>query len=349
MTAPSAAHLPLSARSLAVRPPGSRLRRRLRGMAAVVLLAAATGCVTVHGASALVPATDKAGAQKALRHFVQVSNEANTKLDPALNSGVETGALSAIDGAGIKAKHIKAPAGDPGYQPLMLSDTRFLIPRSARLAQVVRGGQRRQPGPGPLAAGVHPLQRGPAVEGRVSGGGAPGATARLRHRLRTAYAEPGPAAPVPACSSSRVNWATGTPRTSGRAARVRPLFADGPYTSQVLNQRRTDYAPGPRIITAFADSPADPGGDPTVALRLKDGGAMVFFSTEHRVTQTSNSGGLTVSDPFIKALMTGTPNTSVVLFRAAEQAVSVPARNAGTGGRVTFLAHIDGVVSAHGP
>lgn len=346
MTAPSAAHLPLSARSLAVRPPGSRLRRRLRGMAAVVLLAAATGCVTVHGASALVPATDKAGAQKALRHFVQVSNEANTKLDPALNSGVETGALSAIDGAGIKAKHIKAPAGDPGYQPLVLSDTRFLIPRQRGWPKwfVADSADNKDQDRWELAFTRYSVDQ----------------------PWKAAYLLAVPPAQLPDFATDSKGYAEPVP-LAGSGLLVQPgelgdryatylrqggkgpaLFADGPYTSQVLKQRRTDYAPGPRITTAFADSPADPVGDPTVALRLKDGGAMVFFSTEHRVTQTSNSGGLTVSDPFIKALMTGTPNTSVVLFRAAEQAVSVPARNAGTGGRVTFLAHIDGVVSAHG-
>ena len=125
------------------------------------------------------------------------------------------------------------------------------------------------------------------------------------------------------------------------------IFAPGDDTTTLRQLRSTRYAPTPQVVTQFADEAADPAQYPPVALRLKDGGALVFFTSHHQMKQTVAKPPLTITDPDIKALMTGTRNTSITLVRIAEQAVRVPAASA-TGTKVVFLNRIEGLVTAQG-
>jgi hypothetical protein len=342
MTA-SAAHLPLSARRSPVRPP--RPRRLLCGLAGAALLAsAATGCVTVHGATALIPSARQADAAAALRHFVRVSNAANTKYDPSLNPAVETGALGAIDEASIKVRHVTTPAGDPGYQPLVLTDTRFLIPRQRGWPKWFVAD----------SADNKDANRYVLVFIRDS----------AAQPWKASYLLDLPAARLPPFATDSTGHVEPAP-LGGTDLLVRPgqladryaaylqqgdkgstAFADGPDTSQIRRLRSTRYAPRPGSVTQFADQAADQKADAPVALRLKDGGALVLFTTQHQARQKQTSGRISVTDPTLKALMAGTPRTTVTEFDVAEQAVLVPAGSAG--GKVTFLQRIVKPVGATG-
>ncbi len=341
MTAPSAAQLPYSARPLArpsARGPRSRSARRLAGLATALLLAsAATGCVTVHGATALVPSATRAGAAKALAHWVKVSNEAQTRLDPQLNSQVESGALGALDGATLKEAHAADPGGNPGYRALTLSHTKILIPRQRGWAKwfvvdtVPNGGSDHwllvfshdsaaQPWRATYLALYTPAQAPAfATDGQGYAVAVPAAGSRLavdpgalsaRYAAYLQHGDQGPAA-----------------------------FAAGQYTSDERAGRRKPTA---GVAVQFADEAADPAHYPVAALRLKDGGALVFFTSQFQVKETVAKGPISVSGG-TKALLTGTPNTSLTLFEISEQAVTVPAT-----GKVVFLDQVKDVVDVHG-
>lgn len=324
----------------------ARLRRPLLSLAAVALLApAAAGCVTVHGELALLPAVDAATAARVLDHFTAVNNEANTRLDPSLNGQIETGALGAIDQAGIRARHITSPAGNPGYQPLQLTDARFLIPEQRGWPKWFVAD----------AASNRDTDRWLLVFARSSN----------REAWRAEYLSVVPQADLPAFATD----------SSGHAEPVAPDaadllvapgrlsaaytaylqqgdagsadFAPGSATTGLREQRRTQYPPTPQVVTQFADEPADPAQFPPVALRLKDGGALVFFTSHDVMKQTVGKGPLRLTDPYVKALLTGTANTSITLSRVAEQVVTVPPAGQ-AGAKVAFLNRIEGLVSAQG-
>lgn len=324
----------------------TRLRRGLLFLAAVALLVpAAAGCVTVHGEQALLPAVDRATAETVLDHFTAVNNEANTRLDPSLNAQIETGALGAIDQAGIKARHVNNPAGNPNYQPLRLTDARFLIPEqrgwpkwfvadtasnrgTARWLLVFTHSSVREPWRASYLLVVEPAQL-PDFATDATG-----------------HVEPVPAGAsgllVPPGQLSAQYTAYLQQGDKGST-----VFAPGDETTRLRQLRSTQYAPTPQVVTQFADEAADPAQYPPVALRLKDGGALVFFTSHHQMKQTVAKPPLTITDPDIKALMTGTPTTSVTLVRVAEQAVRVPPASA-TGTKVVFLNRIEGLVTAQG-
>ncbi|MEU1629053.1 hypothetical protein ABZ746_27805 [Streptomyces sp. NPDC020096] len=330
----------------ALAPLSIRLRRRLPSVAASALLASlATGCVTVHGEQAVIPAVRKADAPAALDHFAQVVNDANTKLDPSLNAQVETGALGAIDGAGIKARHVNNPSGNPGYQPLRFSDTRFLIPRERGWPKWFVAD----------TANSRDSSRWLLVFTRDS----------VNDPWRASYLSVLASGQLPDFATDAQGYAVPVPVT-GTDLLVQPgelgtrytaylqqgdkgstAFAQGGETSGLRAQRRTQYAPTPQVVTQFADQSADPAQYAPVALRLKDGGALVFFTTRHVMKQTVAKGPVAVKDPNINALMTGKPNTSVTLYKVAEQVVKVPAQS-DSGAKVVFLNRIEGLVSASG-
>jgi hypothetical protein len=124
------------------------------------------------------------------------------------------------------------------------------------------------------------------------------------------------------------------------------VFAGGPSTSQLL-ATRADHARTPNSVTQYADQPAQGGDDDPVALRTADGGALVFFGTRHQSRSTYRAGYQLTIDPDTKALMTGTPKTSVTLSTVGQQLATVPARGAGTG-TVAVLSRVVGLVSAKG-
>jgi hypothetical protein len=327
-------------------PLSIRPRRGLPSLAALALLAfSATGCVTVHGADAVVPAVRKADAPAALDHFAQVVNDANTKLDPSLNAQVEAGALGAIDGAGIKARHVNSPSGNPGYQPLRFSDTRFLVPRERGWPKwFVADTATNRDNNRWLLVFTRDSVNDPWKASYLS-------VLTARQLPDFATDGQGYAVPVPVEGSDLLvqPGELGAQYTAylQQGDKGSTAFAQGDQTSALRAQRRTQYAPTSQVVTQFADEPADPAQYAPVALRLKDGGALVFFTTRHEMKQTVTKGPVVIKDPNINALLTGTPNKSVTLFKVAEQVVKVPARS-DSGAKVVFLNRIEGLVSASG-
>ncbi|MFD7512630.1 hypothetical protein ACFV5N_25290, partial [Streptomyces sp. NPDC059853] len=113
-----------------------RVRARVARTAVGVFMAVATavsvsGCMTVHGETAIMPAASEEEAADALAHFVEVSNESNAAFDADLNDTIENGPLGEIDHAGLVARGTVDPEGNPDFEPLEFSDTRFLIPQQA--------------------------------------------------------------------------------------------------------------------------------------------------------------------------------------------------------------------------
>lgn len=345
MTAPSAAQLPPPVRPLPSPPPRgprSRLTRRLGGVATALLLAsAATGCVTVHGATALVPSATRAAAAKALSHFVRVSNEADTELDPRMTAQAETGALGALDEADITMRHATRPGGDPGNRKLALHDTHFLIPRQRGWPKwfVVDSGENRNDNRY-LLVFTHDSATQPW---------------RASYLLQTSPAQ------APDFATDQHGDALAVPMSGARLA-VEPgrlgaryaaylqhgdqgsaAFADGPSTTGTRTSRRTRFPQGSGVVTQFADEPADPARFGTVALRLTNGAAMVFFTTQFQVKETVANGPIAVHDKGVQALLTGTPNTSITDDYLAMQVVTDP-----VAGKVAFVYQIQNLVDARG-
>lgn len=302
--------------------------------------------MTVHGERALVPAVTKAEAAKALERFTRLNNDAKRSYDPAVLAKAETGALGAMDQAGLTARHTNHPEGNPAAVPLTLTDARFLIPKqrgwprwfAADALSSSAGGSRW----------LLVFQRAAVSDSWkvsylavVGPGGMPKFT--LDH---DGYAEP-----VPLDGSGllvepgRLSAAYTSYLQSGTAATL--AFADGTQTSQVRQQRRKSAGTS-AAVTAYADQPVGAGEFPPVGLRTTDGGAVVFFASRHQSRLTTPPGKpLKVDDPDTKALMTGTPKNSVTLVRVAEQAVLVPPANDAQG-KVVFLSRLLGLVSAKG-
>ena len=78
-----------------------------------------------------LPAVTEAEGAKALQRFAEGFNKANSRLDPSVNPSYESGALLAIDQAGIKAAHAVRPQGNPNFTPLTFKDAHFTVPKQA--------------------------------------------------------------------------------------------------------------------------------------------------------------------------------------------------------------------------
>ncbi len=305
--------------------------------------------MTVHGETAIVPAIGKAEARKVLKTFETKNNEANKTYSVGVNRTIEAGALGAIDQAGLKARH--AVYGDQAkdFAPLALSDPRFLIPEQAGWpksfvvdVEAARAGEQRQDGRWLLVfrrgsidetwkavylAVVSPdempqfatdgdghVQDIPVGTGRKGLTIAPG-------RLSKAY-------------------------TTYLGRRAGEKFAEGDATSGLLGQRAKDQQQQ-NVRTEYADLPAEPSQYPPFALRTEDGGAVVFFTSHHQTKRTlPRNYTVEVSNPLIKALMSGTPEHSVTYVRIAQDTVKVP--SAKQGGQVTFLDQIKDLTRAEG-
>ncbi|MCH6160016.1 hypothetical protein [Streptomyces marispadix] len=320
-----------------------RTRLLASATATAVLSVTLSGCVTVHGEDAVIPAVSKADARKILKEFNTTSNKANSSHDPGLNSTIETGALGAIDQAGLKSRKKLAPKGNPDYEPLRLSDARFLIPKQAGWPKFFVADARsnrtsdgrwllvfqRDDADSDWRASYLAVLQNPEIPRFVVGRDGyakavrDGAASRLvvpPDELSDAYV-------------SYLGEGTGE-------------FAPGEHTSKRREQRKgSANRPGKR--TEFADVPAKAPQYAPFGLRTRDGGALVFFASQHHTKETYAAGYKPpVKDPLVKALMTGTPRQSVTYVRVSEQAVKVPAEK--DGGEVEFLNRIDGLTSVKG-
>jgi hypothetical protein len=326
-------------------PGAPAVRRRwCLGAAALALTVPLAGCVTVHGERANIPSVRTSEAAAVLAHFTQVNNQAAKTYDQSYVTRIEAGPLGAIDSASVRAAHAKHPSGNSSYSPLVLSDTRFVIPRQvgwpkffladtatnrgkdSRWELLFRRGSAAEPWRADFLAVVAPGslpdlatdQQGYAIAVPAGAGGlrvAPG-------HLAAAYA---------------AYLQSGTDAGD---------FADGPSTSKVRSSRAKN-ARTANSVTQYADQPAGGGADfAPAALRTKDGGALVFFATRHQARATFRAGYRLTLDDTTRAMMTGTPRTSVTLTHIGQQLATVPA--SGGSARIGFLSRLLGLVSAKG-
>ncbi|MCC5034735.1 hypothetical protein DMH02_016270 [Streptomyces sp. WAC 00631] len=323
------------------------MRRRLPQVTAVLsatALLTLTGCVTVHGERAVVPAVTKAEAAKALERFTDGYNRANRELDPALGARVETGALQTMGEADLKARRVKNPDGLPDYPPLKLTDARFAIPRQAGWPKffVADTDSNRDDNRWLLvftrsalddpwkAAYLSILSRDEVPEFAVDEDG---------------YAEPvtGGRGSALLTDPAKISKTYTDYLGSGEGE----LFADGYATSAQLAYRKRE-SKTPKYWTQFADQPARPPQYRTVALRTEDGGALAFFAAHHTQKQTMAEGFTInkINDQKANALLTGKAEKSLTLVRISQSAVSIPPK--GDAGKVVFLNRLEGLTAARG-
>jgi hypothetical protein len=329
------------------RETGRTRRTRLRtaaaaGTTATALVATLSGCVTVDGEAAVIPAVSKGEAAKVLRHFTTTSNKANRNNDPGLNGTIESGPLGAIDQAGLKARRKVSPEGNKQYEPLELTDTRFLIPKQAGWPKFFVADTLSNRGD----------DRWLLIFARSS----------ADSRWKASYLSVLDSDELPDFATDGRGHAKAVPRGGGSGLVVPPgelsqayvrylkdgegEFADGKQTSARRSARKGSAHETGRH-TQFVDQPARPPQYAPFGLRTKDGGAVVFFGSLHHTKETYATGyHPPVKDPLAKALMSGKPKQSVIYSRTSQQAVTVPAKK--DGGKIAFLNRIDGLTSAKG-
>ncbi|MFC9735209.1 hypothetical protein ACFWGM_11025 [Streptomyces roseolus] len=327
---------------------GRRPSRALASVAtATVVALAASGCVTVHGETAVVPGATPEEASAALAGFVTAFNRADKANDPALDAGQVTGALGAINQAGLKSKSVTRPEGNPDHEPLELRDPRFLVPRKAGWPRwfVADTDSNRDDG-------TEQADNRWLVAFVKNGPEQPWKAAHLvilgRDEMPEFAEEEGDEVAV-AADSDAVAVAPGT--LSGRYAAYlkdggTSPFAAGAHTTE-WRERRARTASRPGLATQWIDRAADSGDFAPLALATEDGGALVFFASRHFERQTTAKGYRPKVGPELKALMKGEVVNTVTKEWVSSQVVLV--KPAGTAkDAVVFAGRLQGVVAVEG-
>ncbi|MFW6723756.1 hypothetical protein ACHZ98_27095 [Streptomyces sp. MAR4 CNY-716] len=324
------------------------IRRFRVTVAAVPLLAALlltlTGCVTVHGEEVLQPAVKKGEADRVLDRFGKLNNKANEDYDLDVNSRIEAGGLREIDQAGLKVRREDYPEGNPDYEPLEFSDTRYLIPQQ-------RGWPRwfvadTLTNRNELRWLLVFVKEGPESSW---------------HATHLSLLDDSEAAAIGEFAEDEDGHVRRVPLGASAGLAVAPAELGKTYAAYLKDGSGDDFAPGqhtservgsreqyrrtPEYVTQYVDE-ATPEYPP-VALRLADGGALVMFSTRHFVKQTVAEGREVEVPSAAMPLMTGTAKKSLTMERVSQQAVVVPPRD-DKGDGIVFYNRLEGVVGAEG-
>ncbi|MBK0377407.1 hypothetical protein I3215_31840 [Streptomyces sp. RB110-1] len=334
-----------------------RLGRLAAGIAtATVLCVTASGCVTVHGELAVVPAAKKSEAARALKEFTDAYNAADKAYDPALNADRVTGPLGAINQAGLKARRSYNPDGNKRHQPLVLDDAAYVIPKKAGWPRwfLANTDSNRDEDGGKLDT------RWLVVFVR-SGPDAP---------WKAAYLTVVPPSQVPEFTVDGDGFATPVePRDESLAVAPAELstsyagflqdgspdvFAPSSSTTGWRETRRTTERAG--FSFQYVDQPLTDGAFAPLGLRTEGGGALVFFSSKHFERQTAAEGLRPEVSADTKALLSGEVKSSLTKERVSGQVAQVPPRaegagsgsDTGAGGKVRILNRLPGLVAAKG-
>ncbi|MER6123707.1 hypothetical protein ABT173_13815 [Streptomyces sp. NPDC001795] len=330
------------------RDRGDRSPRTLRSLhrfalataTTAVLSVTASGCVVVHGEREVVPTATRAEAARALKDFTAAYNKADKANDRSLDADRVTGALADIDRGKLEAGHKTNPGGNPSHVPLKLTDAKFTIPAKAGWPRWFVADTRANKG----SADAHWLlvftRSDPNKVWAVS------------------YLTILAAGDVPTFKTDKDGRAEPVTKDDAALA-VQPRKLSSAYTTYLQNGGNT-FAPGthtsqwratrqenarrPGLARQYIDEPLTNGDYAPVGLRTTDGGALVFFTTRHYEKQTAAQGvNINITDPNIKALLTGEPNQSLTLEFVSNQAVLDP-----TKGQVKFLSRVEGLTGATG-
>ncbi|MEJ8669076.1 hypothetical protein [Streptomyces sp. NBC_01614] len=322
--------------------------RRLRRLDRSALIAAsltalsltASGCVVVHGEKEVLPSATKAEAAKALQQFTAAYNKADKAYDSSLDADHVTGAFGAIDEARLKAGKAVSPDGNAAHAPLELSDTKFTIPKKAGWprwfvadAAANKGGSARW---------VFVFSR----DG-------------LADPWEAAYLTLLAPDDVPQFKTDKDGWAEAVPANSSELA-VAPedlskdyvtylkdggdTFAGGRHTS-AWRTERSQKAERPGLVRQYIDEPLTSGDYQPLALRTKDGGALVFFTTRHYEKETAHTGAaVPTPGKGVLALTNGEIKQSLTMEFVSTDVALDPKGS----GKVKVIGRIQGMTSAKG-
>ncbi|MEV0962900.1 MULTISPECIES: hypothetical protein [unclassified Streptomyces] len=326
----------------------SRLGRAATLATVAVLSLTAGGCVTVHGELEVVPSATRAEAEQALRDFTDAYNAADKAYDPALDAGRVTGALGAINQAGLKARGITVPGGNPRHRPLELSDTTYHIPRKAGWPRffVVDADSNRDVDSGDR-------------DNRWLMVFVKNGNKQLWEAAYLAIVLP---SEVPKFRTDQEGWAEPVAPDSDRTA-VAPRDLSEAYASYLRTGRPQHFADGAHtsgwrkvreqngrragLSTQYVDQPLDTGDFAPLGLATEDGGALVFFALRYFDRQTAAPGYRPKVSQDVKALMTGEVRNTLTKEWISSQAVSVAPKGA-AGPPVRILSRLQGVTAARG-
>ncbi|MCZ7414000.1 hypothetical protein [Streptomyces sp. WMMC897] len=307
------------------------------------MLVGLTGCMTVHGETAVVPATTEAEAEKVLENFVDVRNTAHRSFDADLSTTVQHGPLGDSERAALTALKAVHPEGDEEFKPLELRDAEFHIPRQAGWPKYF------------LAS-------------------APGQVGDVRAHWLVMFSRDGVEADWKASYLSVVEPDAAPEFAADEDGHARPLrkdatdplaveparlgksyteflqkgegeaFAPGRFTTE-RRKTRAESANRPAARNEWADTPADPERYPVMGLYTQDGGAVVFFAVHQHTKQTVAEGYTPAVDPLVKPLLKGEARQTLTKAYLYQQLVTVPeAQDA----QVDFLDQRAGLISAEG-
>jgi hypothetical protein len=300
--------------------------------------------MTVHGEREMLPAVSKAEAEKAVEHFTQQYNKANSAFDPKLNTSYESGALLAIDRAGLKWSRAIRPKGNPDFRPLTLKDPHFTVPKQkgwpkSFVADAMSNRANAKTG--------QPM-RWFLVFSRDS----------IDAQWRAEYFATFENNTAPKLKESG-GYAEAVPAGSGSGLTVAPGKLGSSYADYLNTGKGDAFAPGPHTDGWRARRAANANqinarilwqdkasSYPPVALRTQDGGALVFFSTVYHQQKTAAQGLRLKLEPGMRGILDGPEKkTNQMEFTTVSaQAVKVPAKD--SGGKVTILNRIERMTAA---
>lgn len=301
--------------------------------------------MTVHGELEVVPSATKAEAAQALQDFLTAYNKADKAFDPALDQGRVTGALGAINQAGLKSRHITDPGGNKDHQELKLDDAKFAIPKKAGWPRyfVADTDSNRDTDGGKTDTRwlLVFVQDG------------------LKQPWKVAYLSILAPSQVPVFKTDKDGWAEPLAPADAALA-VAPKDLSGNYTSYLRDGKPADFVAGthtsewratrkqnanvPGIVTQYVDQAMTDGAFQPLGLRTKDGSGLVFFASKHFEQQTA---GPNVRLPFtadVKALTTGKLTNKLTKERMSNEVALVPAKGAGDQ-KVAILGRLQGLTS----
>ncbi|MGW2561793.1 hypothetical protein ACWCXB_21580 [Streptomyces sp. NPDC001514] len=323
--------------------------RAATGLAAITVLSlTASGCVTVHGELEVVPAATRTEAAQALKDFTDAYNKADKAYDPALDAGRVTGALGAINQAGLKARSVTQPGGNPQHRPLELADAKFYVPKKAGWPRffLADTDSNRDVDSG--------NQDTRWLVAFVRNG-----NDQLWEAAYLAILTPDE---VPKFRTDKDGWAEPVAADSTATA-VAPRDLSEEYASYLQSGKPDHFAAGvhttgwrqerkqnaqrPGLSTQYVDQPLDTGDFAPLGLATEDGGALVFFAMRYFDRQTAAQGYRPKVNPDVKALMTGEVKNTLTKEWVSSQAVKL-APSGGADPAVTIVGRLQGVTSAEG-
>ncbi len=297
--------------------------------------------MVVHGEREVLPAATQAEAAKALQQFTTAYNAADKAYDSSLDAGHVTGALSDIDAARLKAGQAGSPEGNPNYSPLELTDVTYTIVEKAGwprwfIADAAgnKGGSSRW---------LLVFTRGGLDEPWEVAYltlVAPGDVPEFK-KNEDGHAE---AVPVDSTELAAAPGELAEQYTTYLKDGGDSVFAAGSHTSGWRTERQEE-AQKPGLATQYIDEPLTEGDYAPLAVRTKDGGALVFFTTRHYEKETA-AAGTSVPTPGddVLALTTGEIKQSLTMEFVSNEVALDPKGP----GQVSILGRIQGLTSAKG-